>query len=82
MNMLNDPCRGNHDGDHDGAEAHKPRGFAAWDPAKVRETAQKGGIAAHQSGRAHQFSKEEAQRNGRLGGLAMQANRRAKAEKP
>ena len=58
-------------------DTKRPRGFAAWDPEKLRATAQKGGIAAHQSGKAHQFTTEEAKVNGRLGGLATQAKYRA-----
>jgi general stress protein YciG len=41
------------------------RGFAAMDPAKQREIAGMGGRAAHASGRAHQFSQEEARAAGR-----------------
>lgn len=48
----------------------KPRGFAAMDPAKVKEIASKGGVAAHARGTAHQFTSDEARRAGRLGGVA------------
>jgi len=50
-------------------------GFAAMAPAKVRELARKGGIAAHSAGSAHEFSSEEARAAGRKGGLAPHARR-------
>ncbi len=57
-----------------GTEAAKapgrPRGFAAMDPALVRELARRGGVAAHRAGTAHEFSTEEARDAGRKGGLA------------
>lgn len=46
------------------------RGFASMDPNKQREIASKGGKAAHESGRAHEFTPEEAREAGRRGGLA------------
>jgi general stress protein YciG len=46
------------------------QGFASMDPTRRREIAQKGGQAAHQKGTAHRWTKEEAQRAGRMGGLA------------
>lgn len=46
------------------------RGFASMDPQKQREIASKGGKAAHQSGRAHEFTSEEAREAGRKGGQA------------
>lgn len=48
----------------------RSRGFAAMDPAKVREISRKGGISAHRSGVAHEFSSAEARIAGRKGGLA------------
>ena len=51
------------------------RGFAALDPARQREIASLGGKAAHASGRAHQFTSEEAREAGRKGGQASGANR-------
>ena len=45
------------------------RGFAAMDPAKQREIASKGGKAAHEKGRAHEFTPEQAREAGRKGGL-------------
>ncbi len=42
----------------------KPRGFAALSRERVAEIAAKGGVSAHQNGRAHQFSSEEAKAAG------------------
>lgn len=53
----------------------RPRGFAAMDPAKVREIASKGGRAAHAQGTAHQFTTEEARVAGRRGGNAPHVRR-------
>jgi len=44
------------------------RGFAAMDQDKQRGIARRGGRAAHESGRAHEFSPEEAKMAGRKGG--------------
>jgi uncharacterized protein len=56
----------------------KLRGFAAMtDKTRLSEIARKGGKAAHARGTAHEFTAEEAKRNGRLGGAATQAKRRA-----
>ena len=52
------------------------RGFAAMDRKAVSEIARKGGRAAHSSGRAHQFTSEEARVAGRKGGLTTHARRR------
>lgn len=46
------------------------RGFAAMDEDRQREIASKGGKAAHESGRAHEFDSEEAREAGRKGGKA------------
>lgn len=45
--------------------AQRRRGFASMDPARVREIASMGGRAAHQSGRAHEFTSEEARAAGK-----------------
>src|SRR5262249_14707867 len=37
----------------------KVRGFAAMDHARLREVARKGGRAAHEKGRAHEWTPEE-----------------------
>lgn len=52
-----------------------PRGFAAMDSQRQREIASQGGKAAHRSGKAHQFSPEEA----RAAGAVSHASRRAQA---
>ena len=53
----------------------KPRGFAAMDPALVREIASKGGKANHAAGTAHTFTSDEAREAGRKGGRATRAKR-------
>lgn len=44
------------------------RGFASMDPARQREIASQGGIAAHEKGTAHKFTSKEAAVAGRKGG--------------
>lgn len=51
------------------------RGFASMDPAKVRDIASKGGVAAHAKGTAHRFTSEEAREAGRKGGNAPHVRR-------
>jgi uncharacterized protein len=51
------------------------RGFASMDPVKQRAIASKGGQAAHQSGRAHEFDSREAAEAGRKGGFIVSQNR-------
>src|SRR4051812_4328221 len=51
------------------------RGFASMDRQKQREIASKGGQAAHQSGRAHEFDSREAAEAGRKGGFIVSQNR-------
>jgi general stress protein YciG len=41
------------------------RGFAVMNPERQREIARLGGIAAHRSGHAHQFTTEEARAAGK-----------------
>jgi len=55
-----------------------PTGFAAMDPARLRELASEGGKAAHEQGRAHVFTSEEAREAGRKGGLAAHRGREPK----
>ncbi len=43
---------------------------------KQREIASKGGKAAHQKGRAHEWTKDEAREAGRKGGMASQRAKR------
>jgi uncharacterized protein len=50
----------------------KKKGFAAMDPAVVREMARKGGKAAHAKGVAHEFTHDEAKRAGSKGGRRAQ----------
>lgn len=52
------------------------RGFASMDQAKQRAIAAKGGRAAHASGNAHEFSRDEARAAGRKGGEAISRDRR------
>lgn len=56
------------------------RGFAAMDQAKQREIASKGGVAAHESGHAHEFTPQEAREAGRKGGESVSQNREHMAE--
>ncbi len=51
------------------------RGFAAMNPERQREIAREGGRAAHRSGKAHQFTIEEAREAGRKGGQATSKQR-------
>lgn len=51
------------------------RGFAAMDPERQRKIAREGGVAAHQKGRAHEFSSDEAREAGRKGGQAVSRDR-------
>lgn len=55
------------------------RGFAGWDPEKLKKISSKGGKAAHDRGVAHEFTSEEARRAGSLGGQASHAKKRAEA---
>lgn len=56
------------------------RGFASMDQAKQREISSKGGKAAHESGRAHQFDSEQARAAGKKGGSASSRNRESSRE--
>lgn len=53
----------------------KPRGFAAMTPEKQRAIAQSGGRAAHEKGRAHEFTKDEARVAGKKGGDSVSRDR-------
>lgn len=55
--------------------APKPLGFRVMNPKLHREIAAMGGRAAHEKGRAHEFTSEEAQKAGRKGGATVSANR-------
>jgi general stress protein YciG len=50
--------------------AKEDRGFASMDRTRQRDIASKGGKAAHQKGRAHEWTSEEAREAGRKGGMA------------
>ncbi len=56
------------------------RGFAVISREKNREISSRGGIAAHQQGRAHEFTPEQAREAGRKGGLTVAQNRAHMAE--
>lgn len=64
----------------DPSKPSAPRGFAAMDPERQREVSSAGGRAAHQAGRAHRFSSEEARAAGRKGGSAVSEDRRHMAD--
>ena len=56
------------------------RGFASMDAHRQREIARKGGRAAHEKGKAHEFTSDEARAAGRKGGEKVSLNRRHMAE--
>ena len=58
----------------------KNRGFASMSPEKQREIARKGGRAAHEKGKAHEFTSDEARNAGRKGGEKVSVNRNHMAE--
>jgi general stress protein YciG len=60
--------------------SRKPRGFAAMDRSLVRDIARSGGKAAHATGKAHEFTSDEARAAGRKGGQATHAKRRERLE--
>jgi general stress protein YciG len=53
----------------------KPRGFQTMTPEKRREIASMGGRAAHKLGTAHQWTKTEAAKAGRKGGVISRGGR-------
>lgn len=57
------------------APPKKKRGFAAMDPARVKEIASLGGKSAHATGTAHQFTSAEASAAGKKGGIAPHVRR-------
>jgi general stress protein YciG len=62
------------------ATGTKNRGFASMDTHRQREIARKGGRAAHEKGKAHEFTPDEARAAGRKGGEKVSLNRRHMAE--
>ena len=55
------------------------RGFAALSPERRREIASMGGRAAHEQGRGHEFTSDEAREAGRKGGRASAARRKTRS---
>jgi general stress protein YciG len=53
------------------------RGFARLSPEERRKVSGLGGRTAHQMGRAHQFTPEEAREAGKKGGLVTGQRRKA-----
>ena len=56
------------------------RGFASMDAHRQKEIARKGGRAAHEKGKAHEFTPDEARAAGRKGGEKVSLNRKHMAE--
>jgi general stress protein YciG len=56
------------------------RGFASMDQQRQREIARMGGRAAHEKGKAHEFTPDEARQAGRKGGEKVSVNRQHMAE--
>ena len=52
------------------------RGFASMDRQRQREIASKGGRSAHEKGKAHEFTTDQARAAGRKGGLATSRDRK------
>jgi len=51
------------------------KGFASMQPEMRRQVARKGGRAAHEQGKAHEWTREEARVVGRKGGLGLRLKR-------
>ena len=58
----------------------KNRGFASMAADKQKEIARKGGRAAHEKGKAHEFTTDEARQAGRKGGEKVSMDRSHMAE--
>lgn len=56
------------------------RGFASLTPEQMKAVAAKGGKKAHETGRAHKFTSEQARIAGTLGGKKVSANKEYMAE--
>ncbi len=52
------------------------RGFASMDPERLRAISSQGGKAAHEKGKAHRFTSEEARAAGRKGGIVVSRDTR------
>ena len=66
--------------DREQSTTKRRRGFAALDAETRRRIASRGGKAAHDKGRAHEFSGEEARQAGKKGGERVSTNREHMAE--
>ena len=66
--------------DREGKPGKSTRGFAAMDPQRQRDIASEGGRAAHEQGKAHKFTPEEAREAGRKGGMASGAARASRSK--
>ena len=75
MKRARDPNPGSDTQHLEDHVAKEDRGFASMNPDKQREIASKGGKVAHEKGRAHQWSREEAREAGRKGGLSTHQRR-------
>lgn len=58
----------------------KDRGFGSLNPARMKEIASLGGVAAHKAGTAHTWDEEEAREAGRKGGIASAKAKKRRAE--
>jgi uncharacterized protein len=58
----------------------KKRGFAALSPERRREISSLGGIKAHEAGKGHEFTSEEAKAAGAKGGAALRTKRAKEPE--
>jgi hypothetical protein len=58
----------NQDNQDKGGSKSTGRGFARMDPERRREVASQGGKVAHEGGKAHEFTSEEARQARRKGG--------------
>jgi len=67
-------------GRREGKPGKSTRGFAAMDPQRQRGIASEGGRAAHEQGKAHKFTPEEAREAGRKGGMASGAARASRSK--
>lgn len=54
------------------------QGFASMESEKLSEVASKGGKKAHETGKAHEFTPEEARENAYKSHLSRQKNKQAK----
>lgn len=59
--------------------AKQLRGFAIISPERQREIARMGGKAAHEQGKAHEWTPEEAAQAGKKGGATAAVGKKARA---